>query len=157
MHSATEVYQGRITRIHPSLDPVTRRGTIEVELEPVPDGAAPGQLCRVELTTHASRRRVIPFVALRRDEQSEYVFILDSENKAQRVNVKSGLRLAELVEITRRPGGRPAGYYQGLSGPDDPARPVKPVSTVPPADGGSDHKKRGAGSLVDPASRGCVA
>lgn len=94
------VFQGRITRIHPSLDPVTRRGTIEVELDPVPDGAAPGQLCRVELTTRASRRKVIPFVALRRDEQSEYVFILDSESKAQRVNVKSGLRLAELIEIT---------------------------------------------------------
>ena len=94
------VFQGRITRIYPSLNPVTRRGTIEVTLDPVPDGAAPGQLCRVELTTHASRRRVIPFMALRRDEQSEYVFVLDSDNKAQRVNVKSGLRLAELVEIT---------------------------------------------------------
>lgn len=94
------VFQGLITRIHPGLNPLTRRGTIEVTLDPVPDGAAPGQLCRVELTTHASRRKVIPFVALRRDEQSEYVFILDSESKAQRVNVKSGLRLAELVEIT---------------------------------------------------------
>ena len=95
-----QVFQGLITRIYPSLNPVTRRGTIEVTLDPVPEGAAPGQLCRVELTTHASRRKVIPFVALRRDGQSEYVFILDSESKAQRVNVKSGLRLAELVEIT---------------------------------------------------------
>jgi len=95
-----QVYDGRITRIYPNLDPLTRRGTIEVELQPVPQGAAPGQLCRVELATHAAQRRVIPFSALRRDEESEYVFVVDSEGKAQRLNVKSGLRLAEKVEIT---------------------------------------------------------
>lgn len=93
------VYEGRITRIHPSLDPVTRRGTIEVELQPVPAGAAPGQLCRVELNTRAAARRVIPFSALRRDDESEYVFVVDDVGRAQRVNVQSGLRLAEKVEI----------------------------------------------------------
>jgi RND family efflux transporter MFP subunit len=95
------VYEGRITRIYPTLDPVSRRGTIEVEIAPVPAGALPGQLCRVELSTHAARRRVIPFSALRRDEKSEYVFILDGEGRAQRVEVSSGLRLAEKVEITQ--------------------------------------------------------
>ena len=95
-----QVYEGRVTRIHPTLDPVTRRGTVEVELQPVPEGAAPGQLCRVELGTHAAQRRVIPFSSLRRDEHSEYVYVLDGEQKAQRVNVKSGLRLAEKIEIT---------------------------------------------------------
>jgi membrane fusion protein (multidrug efflux system) len=126
-----QVFQGRITRIHPSLDPVTRRGTIEVELNPVPDGAAPGQLCRVELTTHASRRKVIPFVALRRDEQSEYVFILDSASKAQRVNVKSGLRLAELIEITE---GLEENQQVIIRGFLDlaPGKVVKPVNIVAP-------------------------
>lgn len=93
------VYEGRVTRIHPSLDPVTRRGTVEVELQPVPAGAAPGQLCRVELNTRAAERRVIPFSALRRDDQSEYVFVVDDTGRAQRMNVESGLRLAEKVEI----------------------------------------------------------
>ena len=93
------VYQGRIVRIHPNLDPVSRRGTIEVELEPVPAGAAPGQLCRVELSTKPGKRRVIPFSALRRDDTSEYVFVLDEGGKAQRVDVSSGLRLAENIEI----------------------------------------------------------
>ncbi len=93
------VYQGRIVRIHPNLDPVSRRGTVEVELEPVPAGAAPGQLCRVELSTKPGKRRVIPFSALRRDDTSEYVFVLDEGGKAQRVDVSSGLRLAENIEI----------------------------------------------------------
>lgn len=94
------VHEGRITRIHPGIDPVTRRGMVEVELQPVPAGAAPGQLCRVELNTHAAKRQVIPFSALRRDNRSEYVFIVGEENKAQRINITSGLRLAEKIEIT---------------------------------------------------------
>ena len=94
-----QVYEGRIVRIHPNLDPISRRGTIEVELEPVPEQAAPGQLCRVELSTQPGQRRVIPFSALRRDDASEYVFLLDEEDRAKRVDVSSGLRLAENIEI----------------------------------------------------------
>ena len=93
------IYDGRIIRIHPNLDPISRRGIIEVELEPVPAGAAPGQLCRVELSTRPGKRQVIPFSALRRDDKSEYVFVLDEEGKAKRVDVSSGLRLAENIEI----------------------------------------------------------
>jgi membrane fusion protein (multidrug efflux system) len=95
------VFEGRIVRIYPNLDPLTRRGTIEVEIDPVPEGAAPGQLCRVELNTHAAHRQVIPYAALRRDASSEYVFVLDAESRAQRVNVESGLRLADKVEIRK--------------------------------------------------------
>lgn len=94
-----QIYQGHITRIHPNLNPVTRRGRIEVELRPVPKGASPGQLCRVELSTHAAIRQVIPFSALRRDDKGEYVFIINDKGKAIRVDVKSGLRLAEKIEI----------------------------------------------------------
>jgi RND family efflux transporter MFP subunit len=93
------IYDGHIIRIYPTLDPLTRRGTIEVEIAPVPGGASPGQLCRVELSTRAARRRVIPFSALRRDERSEYVYVVDDEGRAQRVDVTSGLRLGEKVEI----------------------------------------------------------
>jgi len=122
-----QVYEGHVTRIHPTLDPVTRRGTVEVELQPVPEGAAPGQLCRVELGTHAAERRVIPFSALRRDDESEYVFVLDAEQKAQRVNVTSGLRLAEKIEITEglQDGQRVITRgFLGLTG----GKQVKPVN-----------------------------
>lgn len=124
------VHAGRILRIFPSLDPVSRRGTVEVELNPVPEGAAPGQLCRVEFTTHASERHVIPFSALRSDDASEYVLVLDEDNRARRVAVTSGLRLAEQVEIL---SGLEAGQqvitrgFLGLS----PGKQVKPVTPVP--------------------------
>jgi membrane fusion protein (multidrug efflux system) len=92
-------YPGVITRIHPSLDPVTRRGIIEVALKPVPSGARPGQLCRVTLATNTGPRLTIPFRALRRDTEGEYVFRLDEQNRAQRVAVSSGQRIGERVEI----------------------------------------------------------
>ena len=120
------VFEGRITRIYPSLDPLTRRGTIEVEIMPVPAGAAPGQLCRVELSTRAAPRRVIPFAALRRDADSEYVYVLNGENRAQRVPVVSGLRLAERIEIREGLEDEQQVITKGFLGLT-PGKQVKPV------------------------------
>jgi membrane fusion protein (multidrug efflux system) len=96
-----KTFQGKVSRIFPNLDPVTRRGTVEVELHPVPQGARPGQLCRVKLKTLAAERLMIPFSAVRRDQKGEYVFIIDAEGKAQRVTVVGGLRIGEQVEILK--------------------------------------------------------
>ena len=92
------VFDGRISRIHPNLDPLTRRGTVEVTLTPVPTGARPGQLCRVTFNTRTAERLMIPFRALRRDNKGEYVFLLDG-SKVVRASILSGLRIAEQVEI----------------------------------------------------------
>jgi membrane fusion protein (multidrug efflux system) len=123
------VFEGRIVRIFPNLDPLTRRGTIEVEIDPVPEGAAPGQLCRVELNTHAARRQVIPYAALRRDSSSEYVFVLDAESRAQRVEVESGLRLADKVEIRQGLQDGQQVVTRGFLGLV-PGKIVKPVAPV---------------------------
>jgi len=120
------VFEGHIVRIYPNLDPLTRRGTIEVEIDPVPEGAAPGQLCRVELNTHAARRQVIPYAALRRDASSEYVFVLDAESRAQRVDVESGLRLADKVEIRQGLQDGQQVVTRGFLGLS-PGKAVKPV------------------------------
>lgn len=96
----SELFDGSILRIHPSLDPISRRGTVEVELQSVPKGASPGQLCRVHLNAQATQRRVIPFAALRRDSRGEYVFLLDpSSDQVKRQTVRSGLRIAERIEV----------------------------------------------------------
>jgi membrane fusion protein (multidrug efflux system) len=91
------VWPGRIGRIHPTIDPRTRQGTVEVELAPVPPGARAGQLCRATLRTAESRRKVLPFAALRHDREGEYVFVV-ADGKAQLRRVRSGLRLANQVE-----------------------------------------------------------
>lgn len=95
----TGQFGGQIIRIHPNLNPVTRRGTIEVELKPVPDGARPGQLCRVQLDTRMADRLMIPFRALRRDSSGEYVYLIDQKSRVKRSTVESGQRVAEDIEI----------------------------------------------------------
>jgi len=64
-------FEGHILRIHPSLNPTTRMGTVEVELKPVPNSAVPGQLCRVQFNTKNIPRLLLPFRALRQDIQGE--------------------------------------------------------------------------------------
>lgn len=89
---------GRIGRIHPIVDPRTRQGTIEVELDPVPPGAVAGQLCRVRLKTPEANRLVIPFAALRRDKKGEFAFVV-AKGKALVKRVRTGLRLEHRIEI----------------------------------------------------------
>ena len=92
-------FPGRIKRIFPELDPVTRQGVVEVSLEPVPDGARAGQFARVTLETARVERMLIPFAAVRRDREGEFVFRLNEKNKALRIPVRSGIRIGDRIEI----------------------------------------------------------
>jgi len=123
-----KTFKGKVSRIFPNLDPVTRRGTVEVELHPVPQGARPGQLCRVKLKTLAADRLMVPFSALRRDQKGEYVFIINAEDKVQRAAVVGGLRIGEQVEILK---GIDQGQQVITKGFLDlsPGKKVKVVST----------------------------
>ncbi|MCW8841744.1 MAG: efflux RND transporter periplasmic adaptor subunit [Gammaproteobacteria bacterium] len=90
---------GNILRIHPTVDPLTRQGIVEIRLDEPPPAAKPGQLCRVTLALRPQPRLIIPFSALRRDTQGEFVFRLDEERYARRTEVTSGQHLGERVEI----------------------------------------------------------
>lgn len=91
-------YPGKILRIHPTVDPRTRQGVVEVRLTRVPPGASEGQLCRVTLTTPAITRRTAPFAALQRDREGTFVYLL-KDGKAQRRPVVTGLRLGDAVDV----------------------------------------------------------
>lgn len=91
--------QGHILRIHPTVNPITRQGTVEVVLNNPPAEARPGQLARVELTLRAQPRLTVPFPALRRDTQGEYVFLYRDDATVHYTPVVSGLHLGEHIEI----------------------------------------------------------
>jgi membrane fusion protein (multidrug efflux system) len=95
----TQIYKGYISRIHPTIDSRTRFGRIEIVLRPLPKGTQEGQFCRVTLTRHISAQLTLPYSALRRDREGEYVFLVDANSKTQRQAVRSGRRLADRVEI----------------------------------------------------------
>ena len=105
---ADKNFSGVISRIHPTIDEKNRRGVVEVEMKPAPAGVMAGQLCRVTLRTRHQQRLVIPFAALQRDLESEYVYVVDAQSKVQQVRVSSGMRLEDQIEITGglEPGSR---------------------------------------------------
>ena len=93
------LHPGKIVRIHPTIDPTTRTGRIEVVLNPVPPGARPGQFCRVLLSTGSREWLVVPLAALQRDAQGEFVYAYQDDGTVRRAGITSGLRLADRVEI----------------------------------------------------------
>ncbi len=97
---ADESFVAKVLRIHPTVDPTTRQGVVELLIEQPPAQARPGQLVRVELGLRPLPRTTIPFVALRRDTQGEYVFTVDEQMVLQRTPVRSGIQLGERVEIS---------------------------------------------------------
>jgi RND family efflux transporter MFP subunit len=94
------VHPGLIKRIHPTIDANTRKGTVEIEFQPVPYGASAGQLARVFLKTRAASKLVIPSQALHHDGKGAYVYLVDSEQKTRKTYVEKGAQYGELLEIT---------------------------------------------------------
>jgi RND family efflux transporter MFP subunit len=89
----------RILRIHPQLEQSSRSGIVELSLDEIPPGAKSGQFVRVTLETAAVERLLIPFRALRRDREGEYVWLLTDADQVVRRPVRSGLQSADRIEI----------------------------------------------------------
>lgn len=92
-------FPARILRIHPSLEQTSRQGIVELTLEDPPAGVKAGQFVRVRLETAAVERLLIPFRALRRDRDGELVWLITDEGQAVRRKVRSGLQIADRIEI----------------------------------------------------------
>jgi hypothetical protein len=73
-------------------------------------------------------RLVVPFLAIRHDKDGEHVFLLNADNVVRRVQVRSGIRLAEEIEVLEglEPGQRVV--TRGFLGLAEGKR-VKPVSS----------------------------
>jgi RND family efflux transporter MFP subunit len=129
-------FQGRILRIHPDVDPATRMGLVEVVLDPVPAGARAGQFARVTLRSAEVARMLVPFAAVQRDRSEEFVYRFDpAQRQVERQAVRSGLRIADRVEILD--GLEPGQWLvtKGFLGLQ-PGKPVNPVNLrAAPGDG----------------------
>ncbi len=92
-------FSGFISRKYPTINPVTRQGTIEVSLKPVPAGALPGQLARVTIETQTPPLRTLPLGVVRHDARGEFVYRVDSENRVEHVPVRTGIQMGGVIEI----------------------------------------------------------
>lgn len=92
-------YIGHISRIYPTIDSVTRLGTLEISFKKIPEKARAGFLSRVTLTPPTQSYMLIPFSALRRDQDGEYVYTIDKESKASKKYVTTGIRYQNFIAI----------------------------------------------------------
>jgi membrane fusion protein (multidrug efflux system) len=97
---ADSIHAGLIKRIHPTIDAGTRKGTVEIEFQPVPFGAQAGQLARVHLKTRPADKLVVPAHTLHHDSKGAYVYVVDEESKANKIYVQKGMQFGEAIEIT---------------------------------------------------------
>ena len=91
----------RVERIHPEIDPSTRKGTIELMLDPVPAQARAGQLARVHLKSHINDRLVIPAHAIHHDIDGAYIYLLEEIEDKTTVHkryIKKGMQFGEWTE-----------------------------------------------------------
>ena len=124
----SQIFKGKVSRIYPEIDPLTRRGQVEISLDPVPNGALPGQLARVSLTANLQQRIMIPFAALR-FEQGEYVYVMNEEQRIEKREVITGLRVADRVEILEGLTANEAVVIRGFMGLTE-GRHVTPVTPL---------------------------
>jgi RND family efflux transporter MFP subunit len=96
----TSTWQGKISRLHPTIDLNTRLSKVEITLNSPPNGLKIGQFARITLDTLLQPKLAIPYAGLRRDREGEFVFLITPDKRTKRQAVRSGLRLADLVEIT---------------------------------------------------------
>ena len=89
---------GVISRIHPTVDPRTRQGIVEVQLTDIPGGTTTGQLCRVTIRTPETPRLVIPYAAMRQDTNGTFVFLVEDDTVERRA-IHPGLNFDDQVEI----------------------------------------------------------
>ncbi|SEQ26074.1 RND family efflux transporter, MFP subunit [Amphritea atlantica] len=99
---------GKVSRIYPTIDPTTRSGTLEISLNPAPQGARPGQFARVKFQIARQQVLLLPFASLRQSDSGSYVYIIDSDNNVQIRPLQTGLKAGEQIEVLAglQPGER---------------------------------------------------
>lgn len=113
---AASIHPGLIKRVHPTIDADTRKGTVEIEFQPVPFGARAGQLARVYLKTRPSRRLVIPAHALHHDARGAYVYVVTEESTSNKIYVQKGSQYGDAIEITSGLNKNDAVVEKGFNG-----------------------------------------
>lgn len=92
-------FAGTVTSVGSRVDPVTRSVQVRAEIAN-PDGLLrPGMLLTVGLTLEERDTVVIPEAAVVPSQGRQYVFVVDEESVARRVEVEIGRRRPGLVEI----------------------------------------------------------
>ncbi|MDH7640662.1 efflux RND transporter periplasmic adaptor subunit [Sphingomonas oryzagri] len=86
---AGRTFTGTIWQIAPMIDPVSRQGTVRVQLAYDP-ALRPGGFATADFSSQHTQAPVLPESAVLSDDQGNYVYLIDKDDKVQRRSVKIG-------------------------------------------------------------------
>ena len=86
---AGRTFQGSIWQIAPMIDAVSRQGTVRVQLAYDPS-LRPGGFATAAFSSQHTEAPVLPESAVLSDDQGNYVYVIDQDDKVQRRPVKIG-------------------------------------------------------------------
>ncbi len=93
------VASGKIIAIDPVVNPQTRTATLRAILPNRNGQLKPGMLLSVTITSKTRTAPAVPELSLVREGDVSFVYTLDADQKAKRIEVKTGTRDGNLVEI----------------------------------------------------------
>ena len=95
-----EVFEGKVSLIHPTLDPVSHTFTVEVQVPNNQQRLRPGMFARVKMNFGANDRPLLPDMAVLKQVGSNdrYVFV-EQEGRAVYTLVELGARVDDKYEI----------------------------------------------------------
>lgn len=110
----SELFQGTVTKILPTVDPSTRTFAVEIDLSNADSRILPGMFARVELDLGTQRHVVVPDRAVVKQQGSgnQYVYVY-SQGKVSFNKVELGQRIGDSYELI---SGVPSGSEVVISG-----------------------------------------
>ena len=91
--------EGKIQAIDPVVNPQTRTATLRAVLSNRSGRLKPGMLLSVTLASRARTSVAVPELALVREGDTSFVYVVGSDNKAKRLPVITGGRDGNVVEV----------------------------------------------------------
>lgn len=96
---STQSFKGQVWQVSPVIDPETRQGIARIALAYNP-ALRPGGFAQADLVTGQVNAPLLPESAVLSDQNGNYVYVVDANNKAQRRPVKTGQVTDKGVTIT---------------------------------------------------------
>jgi HlyD family secretion protein len=100
-----KTYSGQVWQLSPVIDAQNRQGTARIALSYEP-GLRPGGFATARIASGTVVAPVLPESAVLSDDQGAFVYVIDSDNKAQRRSVTTGSVTAAGIVVTEGLTGR---------------------------------------------------
>lgn len=96
--SMEKEFTGQVWQLSPVIDPQTRQGTARIALAFAPE-LRPGGFATARISSGSVTATILPESAVLADDDGSFVYVVDKQNRAQRVGVRTGMVTADGIAV----------------------------------------------------------